>query len=83
MTDPAAELREAVRTLRRPGVSGAYTATSSAAAILRAREPLARWLEFLRSDGERRSRTLGDSLEQCISPDALAVARAINGGERS
>lgn len=80
MTTPADELREAARNLRRPGIRGAYTATSSAAAILRARKPLATWLE--------REATLHECDErfgcaECIgTPDALAVARAINGSEQ-
>jgi hypothetical protein len=77
MTTPADELREAARNLRRPGIRGAYTATSSAAAILRARKPLAEWLEYEATLHECDER-LGCA--DCIAtPHALAIARAING----
>ncbi|MFJ8006138.1 hypothetical protein [Streptomyces fagopyri] len=77
MTMPVDELRAAVRNLRRPGIRGAYTASSSAAAILRARGPLSEWLEgqiTLHYCDPR------DGCVECVAtPDALAIARAING----
>lgn len=47
MTDPSPtnEIRAAAARLRTGTPKGAFTATSSAAAILRAREPLADWLD--------------------------------------
>ncbi|MGW4028213.1 hypothetical protein ACWEFL_02655 [Streptomyces sp. NPDC004838] len=43
---PADELRDAAQTLRQHVAIGAYTATPTGAALLRAREPLAQLLDF-------------------------------------
>lgn len=82
MTTAADELRTAAQTLRTARFTGAMTATPVVAALIRAREPLAAWLEFARSDAERLGRAVGDSPDQCLNPHALALARAINGGEQ-
>jgi hypothetical protein len=44
-TSPTDELRQAAATLRASRFSGAMTATPAVAALLRAREPIADWLE--------------------------------------
>lgn len=81
MTTVADELRAAEATLKGATFRGAMTATPAVAALVRAREPLAAWLEFVRSDAERLSRAIGDSPDQCLNPHALAIARAINGSQ--
>ena len=71
----ADELRAAAETLRQHASIGAYTATPAGAALLRAREPLAQWLDDWARPG---------TTEDAPWPDlhrALAVARAINGSQ--
>jgi hypothetical protein len=75
----ADELAAAEKTLQEATSRSATTATPAVAALLRAREPIAQWLEFARNDAERLSRVLGDGPDQWADPHALAVARAING----
>jgi len=76
VTTPADELRTAAEKLRNAAFRGAMTATPAVAALLRAREPLARWLDSW--DG-------ADVDEHAAMPDdlrhALLIARAINGGQ--
>jgi len=69
---PADELRTAADKLRQMRFPTAMTATSNTAALIGARLPLADWLDSAAIDAEQ------------IGPDphALAVARAINGGEQ-
>ncbi|MGW3164799.1 hypothetical protein ACWC9Q_18385 [Streptomyces sp. NPDC001142] len=73
-TTPADELRAAVTLLRTAPVPGARTMTATTAALLRAREPIAAWLE---------SWTGVDLSEHGPMPEdarhALAVARQILG----
>ena len=86
MTDPtsAEELRAAAATLRTARFSGAMTATPVVAALVRARDPLAKLLESAASTAERLHGIFADSDSpaEFVHPDALAVARAINGGEQ-
>ena len=70
--NPAEELRTAATTLRTATFRGAMTATPAVAALVRAREPLADLLDD-QADGDD---------EGVINPWALAVARAISGGEQ-
>lgn len=77
---PSEELTAAAAVLRRPHPNAAITATPTMAALLRARQPLAAWLEAAAAEVARveeryRDRTAGESM----APNALAVARAING----
>lgn len=67
---PVDELRAAASRLRGARVAGATTATPAVAALLRAREPLANWLEAAAHDA--------DAVRTGADPHGLAVARAIN-----
>jgi hypothetical protein len=96
MTTPADELRAAAASLRQARFPGAMTATPSAAALIRARLPLADWLD---EEADGRDAAVVAAMEIWGStehPDAaawlttghgkasahaLAVARAINGGQ--
>lgn len=79
---PAEELLAAASKLRTAVFRGAMTATPAVAALVRAREPLAKWLEETAAE----VRT-AEGTEYALHPDggvfgswdaALAVARAIN-----
>ena len=74
MTTPADELRTAAQTLRTARFTGAMTATPTAAALIRARLPLADWLD----ETARNAEPIG-----VINAHALAVARAVNETEPS
>lgn len=77
---PDEELRAAATALRTATFRGAMTATPAVAALLRAREPLADWLDFHAAMGDRlRSLFDGDlPTDEDINHPALAVARTIN-----
>jgi hypothetical protein len=81
---PADELRTAADTLRQARFTGAMTATPAVAALIRAREPLARWLTKLADFCDEVERTHGQQPpdDNPSITDALAVARQINGGPR-
>lgn len=72
-TSPADEIRAAAEVLRRPNHKGAFTASSSAAALLRARQPLADWLESLDDIAVSEHGPLPAEYEH-----ALTIARHIN-----
>jgi hypothetical protein len=94
MTTPADELKTAVTLLRSGFFIGVRYSTSPVAALLRARSPLANWLE---STADLHEPHLCDKHEGCEAigcqwcgdedwpcadmRNALAVARAINGGQ--
>jgi hypothetical protein len=81
VTTPADELRAAAETLRSATFRGAMTATPAVAALVRAREPLAAWLDECRADSVRLHSLFPDADGQSkTNPHALAVARAILGG---
>lgn len=80
MTSPSDELKAAVARLRTARFTGAVTMTPTVAGLIRAREPIAKWLDDARTDAEHLSRATGSSPDQCLNPHALAVARAINTG---
>jgi hypothetical protein len=65
---PAEEIRAAAKTKRTAVFRGAMTATPAVAALLRAREALADWLDDA-SDGDD---------DGIVNPHALRVARHIN-----
>jgi hypothetical protein len=69
------ELATAAATLRSARFAGAMTATPSVAALIRAREPLAKWLISWGGIELDESGPLPEDAQH-----ALAVARAINGG---
>ncbi|MFC8553365.1 hypothetical protein ACFUMI_38315 [Streptomyces sp. NPDC057273] len=77
---PVDTLHDAAERLRKHAPTGAYTATPAGAALLRAREPLADWLEHTVT-------TLAASTHpgwlECVAPHALAVARAILGEDQT
>lgn len=75
---PADELRTAARTLRSSAFIGVRYSTSTVAALLRARSPLAKWLDLAATeyDPEAEVQETDRSHEA-----ALAVARAINGSQ--
>ena len=70
---PAAELTAAADTLRTAAFRGAMTATPAVAALIRAREPLAAWMESWTGIDLREDAALPEDAQH-----ALAVARAIN-----
>lgn len=78
----AEEIATAAKTLRSATFRGAMTATPAVAALVRARAPLAAWLEA------EAQTWAGDEVHYQCSPTtctldaALAVARAINGGDQ-
>jgi hypothetical protein len=78
MPTPADELKTAAETLRGATFRGAMTATPAVAALLRAREPIADWLDSW--DGV-------DIDEHASMPDdlrhALVIARALNAAART
>jgi hypothetical protein len=85
VTSPSDELKAAVARLRTARFTGAVTMTPTVAALIAAREPLAKLLEAVLSSNQNGA----PAHEQCeawCSPDtcdlsaALAVARAINTG---
>lgn len=80
---PADELRTAAQTLRTARFPGAMTATHAAAAIISARLPLADWLAKLADfcDGVERTHGKQPPADNLSVVDALAVARAVNGGQ--
>jgi hypothetical protein len=73
MTTPADELRQAAETLHSARSTGAMTATPAVAALLRAREPLADWLESWTGIDLYEAGSLPEDAKH-----ALAVARAVN-----
>jgi len=83
---PADELTAAAQTLRTVRFPGAMTATPAVATLIRAREPIAEWLEH--EAEAAKADHLWAEREPCAwcgSPagqHALAVARQINGGSR-
>lgn len=84
---PADELRTAAQALRTARFAGAMTATHATAALIRARLPLATLLEAVLSSSREASPAHEEcdtwcSPETCDLSAALAVARAINGGEQ-
>jgi hypothetical protein len=89
VTSPADELRTAAQTLRTARFAGAMTSTPAVAALLRAREPLAALLGEHASfaslfDQLWRARcgdTPAESEYAAETRKALAVARALNGGQ--
>jgi len=79
VTTPADELRTAATTLRTATFRGAMTATPAVAALLRAREPLADWLE---TTANSLAASTHPDWQDTVEPNALAVARALLGGEQ-
>ena len=77
MTTAADELRTAAAKLRAATFPGAITATPTVAALIATREPLANWLE--NTAASLTARTHPD-WQDVVAADALAVARALNGG---
>jgi hypothetical protein len=73
---PVDEINTAAATLRSATFRGAMTATPAVAALVRAREPLARWLESWSGIELRESAAMQE--DAC---HALAVARAILGDQ--
>lgn len=74
--NPAEELRTAARTLRSSAFIGVRYSTSTVAALLRARGPLANWLDLAANEYAPDS----DVQETDRNHEAaLDVARAING----
>lgn len=71
-----AELSAAAATLRSARFTGAMTATPAVAALIRAREPLAKWLISWAGIELEESGPLPEDAQY-----ALAVARVINGGQ--
>ncbi|MER6249417.1 hypothetical protein [Streptomyces griseorubiginosus] len=69
-----AELSSAAATLRSARFTGAMTATPAVAALVRAREPLAKWLISWGGIELEESGPLPEDAQH-----ALSVARAING----
>ncbi len=76
MTTTVDELRTAAAALRQARFPAAMTATASTAALIRARMPLADWLD---STATSLAASTHPDWQECVAPDALAVARAING----
>ncbi len=78
---PADELRAAAAHLRAATLPTAITATPAMASLLRAREPLAAWLDFHAAMGDRMRALFDDDLptDEDIKHPALAVARALLG----
>jgi hypothetical protein len=74
---PSAELRTAADTLRNARFAGAMTATPAVAALIRAREPLARWLDSWAVIDLREHAAMQEDARH-----ALTIARAINSGEQ-
>lgn len=75
---PAEEINAAAETLRTATFRGAMTATPAVAALVRAREPLAKWLE---TTATSLAASTHPDWQDCVAADALATARAINGGQ--
>jgi hypothetical protein len=71
---PADELRTAAQTLRTARFAGAMTATATGARLISARLPLADWLD---STATSLTASTHPGWQECVAPDALAVARAI------
>lgn len=70
-----AELSAAAATLRSARFTGAMTATPAVAALIRAREPLAKWLISWGGIDLDETGPLPEDAQY-----AIAIARAINGG---
>ncbi|MGW6703576.1 hypothetical protein ACWGDE_01600 [Streptomyces sp. NPDC054956] len=82
---PANELEAAAEQLRAATFRGAMTATPAAAALLRTREPLADWLDAASAHVRAGYVCCDSGAHRCYesgTPQALAVARAINGGQQ-
>ncbi|WP_030569676.1 hypothetical protein [Streptomyces aureocirculatus] len=79
MTEPD-ELAAAARTLRNDAsLQAATTAMPAVAALLRAREPLAAWLDHIRTTALELHRLHADPGRTVhVQPHALDIARAIN-----
>lgn len=75
---PAEEIQTAAKTLRSATFRGAMTATPAVAALVRAREPLANWLEITATS---LAASTHPDWQDCVAADALATARAINGAQ--
>lgn len=71
----AEEIATAAKTLRSATFRGAMTATPAVAALVRAREPLAKWLE---TTATSLAASTHPDWQDCVAADALATARAIN-----
>lgn len=74
---PADEINAAAQTLRTATFRGAMTATPAVAALVRAREPLASWLDSWTGIELREDAALPEDAQH-----ALATARAINGAQQ-
>lgn len=85
MTTPADELAAAAETLKTARFAGAMTATPVVAALIRAREPIANWLQRHSGIAGEMQQYLGEEFQDGAldhdTHDALAVARAITGGQ--
>lgn len=80
--NPDDEITAAVQTLRSATFRGAMTATPAVAALLRAREPLAKWLDECLADSASLRSLFPDACSSSkTNPHALAVARAILGDQ--
>jgi hypothetical protein len=82
---PAEEITAAVEKLRTATFRGAMTATPTVAALIRAREPLAKLLEGVLSNARESDHETCSSWcnpDTCDMAAALAVGRAILGGPR-
>ncbi|MEU4133623.1 hypothetical protein [Streptomyces wuyuanensis] len=77
---PAQELRAAADKLRQMRFPAAMTATSSTAALIGARLPLADWLDAQAAEPVAATHSSMCPDPACTINAALAVARAINGG---
>lgn len=79
---PADELRAAAQTLRTARFAGAMTNTPTGARLIAARLPLADWLAKLADFCDSMESVHGQQppADNLSIVDALAVARAINGG---
>lgn len=75
---PSEQCAAAAAALRQPHPGAAITATSAMAALLRAREPLADWLD---AEAARLAATAHPYWQDTVAPHAVAVARAILGGQ--
>jgi hypothetical protein len=78
MSTPADELRAAAAKLRQMRFPAAVTATSNTAALIGARLPLADWLD---NTATTLNANTHPDWQDCVAADALAVARALTGGQ--
>lgn len=74
----ADELRAAAAALRQARFTGAMTATPAVAKLISARLPLADWLDSMATSLTANTHP---GWQETVASDALAVARAINGGQ--